>query len=88
MGLPVVATRATGNLDAVVHEVTGISIPLKDPAALAAAMTRLINSAGDRQRLGEQGRRRILEEFMQDKVLGHMLDFYRTELGRFGQKHR
>jgi glycosyltransferase involved in cell wall biosynthesis len=88
MGLPVITTRATGNLDAVVHEVTGISVPLKDAVALATAMTRLIDSAEDRQRLGEQGRRRILEEFTQEKVLGHMLDFYKTEVGRLWERKR
>ena len=80
MGLPVIATRATGNLDAVIHERTGLLVPLRDASALAQAIARLIRSSEDRQQLGEGGRRRILEEFTQDRVLQHMLDFYQSEV--------
>ncbi len=80
MKLPIVATRATGNVDAVQHEVTGLLVPVKDPVALAGALSRLIGSEQERQRFGEQGRRRILDEFTQDRVLQHLLKFYEEQI--------
>ena len=79
-GLPIVETRTTGNVDAVQHETTGLLVPMREPAALANALTRLIRSPQERRRLGEQGRRRILDEFTQDKVLQHMITFYEEQV--------
>lgn len=79
-GIPVVATRTTGNVDAVQHETTGLLVPMREPVALANALTRLICSPQERQRLGEQGRQRILDEFTQDKVLQHMITFYEEQV--------
>lgn len=83
MGLPVVATHATGNVDAVQHEITGLLVPVKDSAALAEALSRLICSPEERRRLGEAGRRRILDEFTQDKVLQHMITFYEEHVAPY-----
>ena len=80
MRLPVVTTRVTGTLDAVEHEVTGLMVPLRDPAALADAMSRLIRSPEDRKLFGERGRERVLNEFTREKVLQHVVDFYDTVL--------
>lgn len=76
MGLPVIASRATGNVDAVQHERTGLLTPVRDAGALAEAMTRLIHSDQDRSRLGAAARGRVLERFSQDLVLANMLAFY------------
>jgi len=80
MGLPVITTRVTGNVDAVRDECTGLLVPVRDPGALADAMTRLIRSEEDRRRLGDAARRRVLEKFSQDRVLAGMLAFYREML--------
>lgn len=80
MGLPVVATRATGNVDAVEHEETGLLVPLNDPAALAEAMLRLIRSPQERHRYGLEGRRRVRAYFNQDEVLGNLLRYYEKEV--------
>ena len=76
VGVPVIATRATGNVDAVEHEITGLLVPVKAPIALARALSRLICSEEDRRRFGEHGRQRIVDEFSQDEVLQNMLAFY------------
>jgi glycosyltransferase involved in cell wall biosynthesis len=79
-GLPVVATRTTGNVDAIQHDVTGLLVPVRHTGALSEALTRLINSPRERKRLGEQARRRILDKFAQDKVLHHMITFYEEQV--------
>jgi glycosyltransferase involved in cell wall biosynthesis len=62
-GLPVVTTAVNGLAEAVVDGVTGFVVPERDPAALAAAIGRVIADpalAGD---LGRRGRRRAVERF-------------------------
>jgi glycosyltransferase involved in cell wall biosynthesis len=63
-GLPCVATNVGGVKECIVNEQTGFVVPAKDPAALAAAMSRLIEMpAGARQRIGEAARALALERF-------------------------
>jgi len=63
LGLPVVASRAGGNLDLVSHELDGLLVPPREPAAFAAALARLLGDAALRRRLGERGRRTARERF-------------------------
>lgn len=56
-GLPVVAHRIGGVADAVIHEETGLLVDPADRGALGAALTRLIESAELRERMGAAGRR-------------------------------
>ncbi len=61
-GIPVVSTR-TGGLPELLEGGAGLLVPGADPAALAAALDRLLGSAALRQELGQAGRRRIAEQF-------------------------
>jgi len=80
MGLPVIVTRVTGNVDAVEDEVTGLVVPPKDSDALSRAMARLIDSPEERRRLGQGARRWVAEHLRQEMVLDHMLRFYQAVL--------
>lgn len=62
-GLAVLASRIAGNRDLVVEEETGLMVERDDVAALAAALVRLAGDAALRRRLGEAGRRRVVEGF-------------------------
>lgn len=62
-GLPVVATRIAGSRDLVVEEETGLMLDADDTPALAAALARLAEDPALRRRLGEGGRRRVVEHF-------------------------
>ena len=55
-GRPVVATAVGGLTDAVEHEVNGVVVPPEDPAALRAAIRRLLADPDLRRKLGEAGR--------------------------------
>jgi glycosyltransferase involved in cell wall biosynthesis len=61
--LPVIVTAVGGNVEAVQHEVTGLLVPARDPAALASAMIRLLGDAAARERLGSAARFRVEQEF-------------------------
>ena len=55
-GVPLVASRVGGIPDSVAHEVNGLLIPPKDPAALAEACDRVFADSQLRQGLVESGR--------------------------------
>jgi glycosyltransferase involved in cell wall biosynthesis len=74
MELPVVATSAIGNVDAVVQGVTGTLVPCGDPVALAAAIARYLASPELCRRHGRAGRQRVLREFRQERVWNAMLN--------------
>jgi glycosyltransferase involved in cell wall biosynthesis len=61
-GLPVVVSDgAPGLLEVIEHEVTGLVVPVNNPAKLAAALRRLGEDAELRRRLGAAARERVRE---------------------------
>src|SRR6185436_2068004 len=63
MGLPIVATRISGNEDVVVHEENGLLVPAGDAEALAAALRRLMNDPLLAARMGRRSRQMVEERF-------------------------
>lgn len=76
MGLPTVGTRITGLSDAVVNDVTGLLVPPRDVAALAAALRRLVVDPVLRQRMGQAAHQRCLEQFDADMVNRKLAEEY------------
>ncbi len=62
-GLPVVATRVIGSEEVVADGVTGLLVPPGDPAALGAALGRLLAEPGLRKQYGRAGRQRYQQCF-------------------------
>jgi glycosyltransferase involved in cell wall biosynthesis len=62
-GLPVVASSASGLLEVVEDGRTGLLVPPRDPAALAAGLERISSDRDGARSLGEEGRRRARERF-------------------------
>ncbi len=58
MGKPVIASRNPGHSDLIVDGETGLYVPCADPAALRAAIVRLLDDPAEAARMGEAGRRR------------------------------
>jgi glycosyltransferase involved in cell wall biosynthesis len=54
----------------------GLLVPVRDSAALAAALRRLIGDPDLRSRLGAAGRRRAEREFASSIVIGETLGVY------------
>jgi colanic acid/amylovoran biosynthesis glycosyltransferase len=63
MEVPVVSTDLPAIRELVSDGVNGVLVPEGDPAALAAAMSRLLDRPGLREALGRQGRRTVMESF-------------------------
>jgi glycosyltransferase involved in cell wall biosynthesis len=73
---PVVATNVGGIPDLVVDGVTGILVPPRDPAALAAAISGLLDDPDLRRRFGEAGRARRRSEFDISNTVRRVEDLY------------
>lgn len=62
-GTPLVATTAGAFPEVVEQDVSGLLVPPGDAGALAGGIQRVLDDAELRQRLGREGRRRIVERF-------------------------
>ena len=81
-GRPLVAADVPGCREVVRHEETGLLVPVRASAPLAAAIRRLIEDPGLRAKLGRRARQAALEEFAQEIISAQTLDVYRELLGR------
>jgi glycosyltransferase involved in cell wall biosynthesis len=63
MGKPIVATDVPGCREAVVEGENGYLVPAKDIDTLADAVERLLRDKAMRQKMGEYGRAKMIEEF-------------------------
>ncbi len=81
-GLPVVAARATGTVDAVVDGVTGALVPLADATALAAAVGRYLDDAALAAAHGAAGQRRAHADFAPERIWDALEGLYRDLLRR------
>jgi glycosyltransferase involved in cell wall biosynthesis len=79
---PVVGTDIPGNREIVRDGDNGLMVPLRNPAALAEALIRLIENPQLRHRMGQRGRQIVLDEFTERFVFSQVLDLYRALLGR------
>jgi glycosyltransferase involved in cell wall biosynthesis len=79
-GKPLVATDAPGCRDVVHHESNGLLVPPNDPAALAAALRRLVDDPDLRGRMGVASRQLVLEKFTTEQVNAATLQVYRMIL--------
>jgi glycosyltransferase involved in cell wall biosynthesis len=75
-GNPVVATSVGGNIDAVMHEETGLLVNPAQPDELADAMLRLVKSPTLRTALGAAGARRARESYDASTVVATLEDMY------------
>ena len=80
-GRAVVATAVGGLPDMVVDGETGLLVPPGEPAALRAAVDRLLADADLRARLGAAARERIGEVCGWDRVIDDTLAAYEASLG-------
>jgi glycosyltransferase involved in cell wall biosynthesis len=75
-GRPVVATPVGGTPEVVADGETGLLVPPQDPAALAAALRRLLADPELRTKMGEAGRRRVEERFSESAMAERVLAIY------------
>lgn len=81
-GAAIVASRVAGIPQVIADGEHGILVPEKDPAALAAAIIRLLREEETRARLGRAARRRVEEELNWPAVAQEFAQIYARVLGR------
>jgi len=74
--LPVVCSAGGGNPELVLDAVTGYVVPPGDPVALGDALAYLVDHPEIARRLGDAGRRRILEDFSVPRLVGSIERVY------------
>jgi len=77
----IVATDAPGCREVVRHEWNGLLVPVRDAAALADALGRLLRDPAERARMGARGRTWVEQEFSEQHVIGQTLAVYAEAAG-------
>ncbi len=81
-GRPVITTDLPSGVREVnVPGETGFVVPLRDPAALAQAMTTLASDSSIARKMGMAGRERVLAEFTRERMAERHLELYQEILG-------
>jgi len=78
VGRPIVATDVPGCRDVVVDGETGYLVPVRDAAALADAIEKLLTDKESRKRMGLAGRVRVAEHYSAERINGQYLELYRS----------
>jgi glycosyltransferase involved in cell wall biosynthesis len=85
-GLPCIASTRDAAGEVVRDGETGLLVPVRDPAALAEAIHRLVSEPGLGTRMGAAGRRRFEALFTPEKyrerLLAMMADWHRSTRSR------
>lgn len=68
LGIPTVTTNATGATDAVIDGITGLQVPVDDPAALSWALAELVTQPSQRSTMGASASLRVDQEFQQETI--------------------
>lgn len=79
-GCPVVTTSATGAVDTVISELSGLTVPVNDASALASAIGRVLKDDLLAGRLAKAGQQRVMQEFQQETVWSGLVALYRELL--------
>ena len=81
-GRPMVATDAPGCREIVIHEETGLLVPIEDPQALAKAIGELVASQELRARYGAAARRLVVDKMSAQAIGAATVALYEEQLQR------
>jgi glycosyltransferase involved in cell wall biosynthesis len=76
-GLPVVVSDIPANRELIVHEESGLLVPLGDRAAFAQVTEQLFNAPERAQKLGTAARERLRQQFGLEKMVAAYANLYR-----------
>ncbi len=85
-GLPVLATAVGGNVELVEPGITGALVPPNDPPALAEALIAYTDDPRRREREGQAGRERAVNEFALEEMAAAYQDIYDRLLAQRGKR--
>jgi len=81
VALPVIASRVSGTVDVVQHEENGLLFEVGNVEELAERIISLIESPGQRTRLGAKGRTTIERHFSMDAMVDRYVSLYQSVMG-------
>jgi len=84
-GIPSVASRIYGVVDAVEDGVSGLLHQPHDVAAIESLIGMLADNPEERRRLGEQAQARVMKLFRKEVVVGALCEYYETKLSCFDE---
>ena len=76
VGMPIVATSVGGNSEAIVHEKTGLLVPVKEVATISAAIESLILDPKKTEEYGKSASIRFHDNFTIDKMMENLGTVY------------
>jgi len=71
--VPVIATDSSSLPEIVIHEKTGLLVPVNNPDVLAKAIIRLLSEYRFATEMGQAGRKHIMANFTSQKTLAKLL---------------
>jgi len=80
LNLPVICSDAYGVKDAMVDNVTGLRCKVGDVESLYNAMKAFVDNPGLIKKLGDAGRKRVIEDFDGVQMTQHWVDYYQELL--------
>ena len=81
-GVPPIVTDSGGSPELVERDVSGIVVPVRDAAAIAAAIERLYRDPDARRAMGEAARRRIDTDFRNEDTVTKTIALYQELVAR------
>ncbi len=75
-GLPVIATPVGGIPEVVIHQETGLLVPVGDVQALVNAMLKLLQNPDLRNEIGNKGSEMVRKDFSVEKMCDEVFDIY------------
>jgi glycosyltransferase involved in cell wall biosynthesis len=88
MRLPVVATDIRGSREEVIHGVTGLLVPVRNPIALANAIDLIYKDRGLSSSMGIEGRKKAIKEYDEKQVVRMQLDIVKNFWLKQGRSSR
>lgn len=76
-GLPVIASNEGGPVEIVVPGETGLLIQPGDPKILAESITWMLDHPEERQRMADNGLKRVKEHFVIENTVTDIVDYYK-----------
>jgi glycosyltransferase involved in cell wall biosynthesis len=85
-GVPVVATNISAIPELVVEGETGLLVPPDQPEKMARALIRLLTDIPLRKQVIEAARKRVVQTFDNQDLIGGLAAVYRQEVREFNNQ--
>lgn len=79
-GRPIVTTDVPGCREVVRNGDNGYLVEARNAKALAEALAKLLVDPALRQRMGQRGRERVMNEFSQERIVAQVLELYQKAI--------